>query len=346
MSLTVREMTPSDRDLWARYVGEHAQATLFHELEWLEVLERTFSHRPRYLLAEDGEEVRGVLPLVAIKSMFFGRSAVSVPFGVYGGILSEDAAATQALVEAGRALAVETGAKYIELRHLHEPPGIDLPSGDLHVTFIRDLPEDPEEVLTMIPRKARAEVRKARKREGISTDVAPLDLEEFHALFADNKRRLGSPVFPRSLFWNLQDVLGDRCRILTVRHEGRALAAVMCFTHRDTLMAYYSGAVEDANRYSANNLMYAAAMEWAVTSGLRRFDFGRSRKDTGAHDFKRNQGFEAQPLYYQFLVPAGGEVPQVNMGNPRYALARRVFRRMPPFLAEKLGSFVVKRTPV
>lgn len=346
MSTRLVELDDAHRDAWSAYVDQHPSATLFHTLDWLKVLVETFAHRPRYLLALREEKVVGVLPLVAIRSIFFGRSVVSVPFGVYGGILADDAEATDTLVEGGRALAVETGAKYVELRHLEAPPGLELPESELHCTFIRDLPDDSEDVLGLFPRKARAEVRKAAKREGITSDVAPLDLLEFHGLFADNKRRLGSPVFPRSLFWHLQDVLGDRCRVLTIRQDGRPLAAVMCFVFKDQLMAYYSGAVVDANRFSANNLMYARAMEWATEQGLKRFDFGRSRKDTGAYAFKHNQGFEARPLHYGFLVPDGAPLPQVNMSNPRYDLARKVFRRMPGFMAEKLGSFVVKRTPV
>jgi FemAB-related protein (PEP-CTERM system-associated) len=176
--------------------------------------------------------------------------------------------------------------------------------------------------------------------------VGELDLVEFHGLFAANKRKLGSPVFPKSLFLNLQRILGDNCRVLTVRHEGRAVASVMNFVWRDTLMAYYSGALEDANRISANNLMYAASMEWAVERGLRRFDFGRSRAETGAFAFKKNMGFEPTPLPYAYVLEQGAAVPEINASNPRYDFAKKVFRAMPDFLAEKLGSFVAKRMPV
>ena len=153
-------------------------------------------------------------------------------------------------------------------------------------------------------------------------------------------------MFPKSLFWHLADLLGEDCSVLTVRHDGRPVAAVMNFVWRDTLMSYYSGALDEANHLSANNLMYAATMEYAVEQGLKRFDFGRSRKGTGAFAFKKNMGFSAQDLHYAYIVGAGEGVPEVNASNPKYRLAQSLFRHLPKFAAEKLGSFVAKRMPV
>ncbi len=346
MSVEIDELTSEEEATWKTYVEGHADATLFHSLVWRDVLRNTFRHVCRYAIASRDGAVVGVLPLVAIRSVFFGRSAISVPFGVYGGILADDAKATGALVEHGREVAGDVGASYVELRHLVPPPGINLPSNDLYATFRCDLPDDPDEVLGLIPRKARAEVRKARNRNDITTDVAPLNLKEFHRLFALNKRKLGSPVFPRSLFWHLDDLLGDDCSVLTVRHDGRPVAAVMNFVWRETLMSYYSGALDEANRLSANNLMYAATMEYAVKHGLKRFDFGRSRKGTGAFAFKKHMGFSPQDLQYAYIVSEGDGFPEINASNPKYRLAQSLFRHLPNFAAEKLGSYVAKRMPV
>ncbi|HMS15547.1 MAG TPA: FemAB family PEP-CTERM system-associated protein, partial [Planctomycetota bacterium] len=308
----VSELTRGREADWTRFVDAHPCGTIFHELIWRDVLQRTFGHRMVYLLAERAGEVVGVLPLVRIKSIFFGTSLVSVPFGVYGGLLTQDAVATQSLVAAAQAAQTAHGAGYVELRHLVPPDGVSLPTKDLYATFVCELPPSREDVLGRMPRKARAEARKAREKAGLTVDQGPLNLNEFHELFARNKRSLGSPVFPKSLFRNIQDILGDRCYTLTVRHEGRPLTSVMNFVRKGTLMAYYSGAAEDANRFSANNLMYVAVMEDGVDRGLTEFDFGRSRKATGAFEFKKNQGFEAKDLFYQYLLKPGDQLPEVN----------------------------------
>jgi FemAB-related protein (PEP-CTERM system-associated) len=341
---TIWALDASLETKWRDYVARHPHATLFHELGWRDLLVTAFKHRACYLLAEHQGAVVGVLPLVEVRSVFFGVSMVSVPFGVYGGILAADGGVAARLAEYAGNLARLRGASYVELRHLHDP-GLSMPSSDLYVTFFADVPATSEGCLARLPRKARAEVRKALAQPGLTVDTASRDISEFHRLFAENKRKLGSPIFPESLFWRALEVYGDRCFILRVRHEGETVASVLSFIHRDTIMPYYSGATERAQELSANNLLYFALMEEAGRRGLKRFDFGRSRRDTGSYAFKKNQGFEPFPLRYHYVLDNGSKVPAVNPDNPKYNLARQLFRRLPMPLAAKLGSFVSKRSP-
>ena len=341
---TVWALDASLESKWRDYVARHPHATLFHELAWRDLLTTAFKHRACYLLAERQGAVVGVLPLVEVRSVFFGVSMVSVPFGVYGGILADDTVAAAKLAESAGTLARLSGAAYVELRHLADP-GLSLPSTDIYVTFFADVPASSEDCLARLPRKARAEVRKGLAQPGLSVDTGSRDVTEFYRLFAENKRNLGSPIFPESLFWRALEVFGERCFILRVRHENETVASVLSFIHRDTIMPYYSGASERAQELSANNLMYFALMEEAGRRGLKRFDFGRSRRDTGSYAFKKNQGFEPVPLSYHYVLHNGGKVPAVNPDNPKYSLARGLFRRLPMPLAAKLGSFVSKRSP-
>ena len=341
---TVWALDASLEPKWNDYVSRHPHATLFHELAWRDLLATAFKHHACYLLAEQQGTVVGVLPLVEVRSLFFGASLVSVPFGVYGGVIADDPAVAARLAEAARGLARVRGAAHVELRHLHDP-GLNLPSSDLYVTFLADVPSTRDGCLERLPRKARAEVRKALAHPGVTVDSGSGDVAEFHRLFADNKRKLGSPIFPESLFWRAMERFGDDCFILRVRQDGETVASVLSFIHRDTIMPYYSGATDRAQQISANNLMYFALMEEAGRRGLKRFDFGRSRRDTGSYSFKKNQGFEPVPLKYHYLLDNGAHVPAVNPDNPKYRLARTLFRGLPMPLAAKLGSFVSKRSP-
>ncbi len=329
---------------WEAFVDSRPEATLFHGQRWRDVILRTFKHGDRSLVARRGDRVVGVLPLFEVSSIFFGTSLISVPFGVYGGLLIEDEEAGRSLIEAAGEVARKRKAKYVELRHL-ERPLEGLPTTDIYFTFIADVPEDEEGCLQRIPRKGRAEVRKSLADESLSFAIDELDLKEFHRLFSINKRKLGSPLFPSSLFWHVRNIYGEDVSILSVKREGKTIAAVMSFIHRDVIMPYYSGTAPGAEQFRASNYMYYQLMVWASKRGLKRFDFGRSRENTGAFSFKKHQGFEPTRLSYDYVLNTAAEVPSLNPSNPKYQLAKKAFATMPIWMAQKLGSWLVKRAP-
>ena len=57
-------------------------------------------------------------------------------------------------------------------------------------------------------------------------------------------------------------------------------------------------------------------MRRACERGLKIFDYGRSKQDTGSYSFKKNWGFEPQPLHYEYRLYRGDAIPQNNPANP------------------------------
>jgi FemAB-related protein (PEP-CTERM system-associated) len=328
---------------WTDYVLAHPEGSLFHTLEWRDVIRSVFGHEERYIVALRNGRIAGILPLFFVKSWIFGKSVLSVPFGVYGGVVADGPEEVRALVAGAGDFARETGAEYVELRH-RKTIAPDLPETTLYQAFVAEVPKTREGCLLRIPRKARAEVRHAIKA-GLVADFKARDLKELYQLFAINKRGHGSPIFPESLFQKLHRILGEKCLLLRVTKDGRTLSAVLSFVFKDTMMPYYSGSVPDAAQHSADNFMYHALMEKASDLGLSHFDFGRSREGTGPYEFKRHQGFVPEPLHYQYVLNTAKELPSLNPSNPRYDFAKAVFRKMPLFVAQKLGSFISKRMP-
>ncbi|MFK7739173.1 MAG: FemAB family XrtA/PEP-CTERM system-associated protein [Planctomycetota bacterium] len=352
----IRAILPGEDARWDSFVRRHPQGTFFHRTGWSRAVQEQFRHEPHHLVAEQGRRWLGVLPLFLTKSPFLGKNLVSVPYSVYGGVLANDEATNNLLVARARSLGEDLGVGFVEMRHLEQRPG-DLPESELYVTYRCDLPDDPAEVMARIPKKRRAEVRAARepkgpaskkKRESFGLTVtADGSIEELFALFAENKRRLGSPSLPISWFQSLQDEFGKAAVIhRAVEPGGRTIAAVMSFTFKDTVYAYYSGSRTDVNHTGVNNFIYCAIMEWAVENGYRRFDFGRSRAKSGPARFKENMGFKAEQLHYQYaLVGKNSKLPEFHPSNPKLALPRRVWSKMPMMVCNRLGAKLSRYLP-
>jgi len=215
---------------------------------------------------------------------------------------------------------------------------------ELYVTYKRELPEDPLECLGSIPRKSRAEARKARDRGLVFEDGC--DLVTFHRLFAENKQSLGSPVIPLKQLRAIEEHLGtERVVLHRVREpeSGKVIAAVMSFLYEDQILPYYSGALSGYERLGVNNFMYWKLMEWASEKGIREFDFGRSRKDTGSARFKKNMGFPSIPLAYQYHLGPGGSLPDLHPGNPKIGIYQKLWRKLPRSVAIAISGPIFKQ---
>lgn len=110
---------------WDAFVRAQAGWTHFHLAGWREVMSTALGHECPYLAAWEGDRLRGVLPLVRVRSLLFGHYLVSMPFVNYGGALG-DAAAVQGLAKEAAALAERGGVKLLELRSRVELP-LDFP---------------------------------------------------------------------------------------------------------------------------------------------------------------------------------------------------------------------------
>ncbi|HKX46436.1 MAG TPA: FemAB family XrtA/PEP-CTERM system-associated protein [Planctomycetota bacterium] len=346
-SIEVRPSVAESDDELDAFVRAHPRGTLFHQSRWRRVVERVFRHRPAGLEARAGDRLVGVLPLMQVPALPIGRNLLSMPYAVYGGPVGESDAVCAALVRGAQRLAEQRGARRLELRCLAPLPAeVALPEGDLYVTFFKDLPADPADVLARMPKKARAEARKARERHGLELIEGNWYLDDLHRLFALNKRSLGSPSLPATLFRELLAELGRDAVVHLVHRRREPLSAVLSFVDGDTLIAYYSGTAPAADRdYSASNFMYLALQEWAVRRGFRRFDFCRSRRDSGAFRFKQHQGFEPTPLHYAYHLVRSRSLPTFTPSNPRTRLLRRAWSRLPSAVVDRISPALARRLP-
>src|SRR5258708_27396694 len=101
---------------WDTFVRTSDEGSPFHLTAWKKAVESAYGLRSHYLLARNGPNIEGVLPLFEVRGILGGRGLVSVPFAVYGGICATSQAAREALADAARALATSRGCSYVELR--------------------------------------------------------------------------------------------------------------------------------------------------------------------------------------------------------------------------------------
>ncbi len=316
--------------------------SVFHLPAWLKAVESGTGQRARGLVAEQLGAVTGWLPFTEVRSLLFGKTMVSSGFGVGGGILAGSAEVAEVLAQSAQEHAVRYGYSSVELR------GGAVPTGwrawdDKHCGFERALAADDEAELLAIPRKARAEVRKGLKNDlTVTTGRGRADLAAHYAVYSESVRNLGTPVFPKKLFSAMLEAFPENSDILTVSLDGAPISSVFSFYHGGAVLPFWGGGSFAARGARANELMYFELMLHARRRGMERFDFGRSKTGSGPFNFKKNWGFDPQPLTYAEWTAPGAKARDIDPNSDAYSRKIDLWKRLPLPVANMIGPFIAR----
>jgi FemAB-related protein (PEP-CTERM system-associated) len=236
------------------------------------------------------------------------------------------------------------GARHLELRNQRRAFD-ELPVRRHKLAFARPLPETPDALWTDLDRKIRNQVRKAQK-EGLTVESGGADLvDAFYAVFAENMRDLGTPVYSKRLFSETLALFPDRARVFAVRHGSRPVAAAITVAFRDTVIVPWASSLRDARHLCPNMLLYWTMLEQSIQHGARTFDFGRSSPGGGVNQFKLQWGAIESPLHWEYLIPGRVGLPDQGPSNPKFEKAIRAWQRLPMWVANGIGPLIVRSSP-
>ncbi len=325
---------------WDNYVLSHPSGTIFHLTAWKNVIEKTFNHKSTYLTVENQDKLCGIFPMFEIKSLLFGHFFISIPFAEIGGPLTDSPDIEQSLIKKASKITQSHNAQYLEIRNRNKIPGLKTKS--LYYNFRKEIFPDHDENLKAIPRKSRAMVRNAIKKNLVSETGHHL-LPEFYKILALNYHRLGTPIFPKKFFKNFLSEYKKNADILLIKTEKNELAAaVLFFIFKDQMIPYYAGSDFTFRQLGPNDFLYWELMKLAVEKKCTIFDFGRSKEGTGSFSFKKHWGFKPQPLAYQYHLAKARDIPNLSPANPKYKKKIQMWQKMPHTLTKLLGPLISK----
>lgn len=338
---TLRVEAWRDGAAWDGFVESASDGTIMHRWGWKHVIERSCGHRTIFLAAVEDRDVRGVLPLVVIKSLLFGRHVVSMPFVDYGGLCTGgDERAGRLLLEAAKKLADEERA-VLELRQYGERD-IDLPRSLEKVTMLLDLGTDEEALWKRLPSNRRGQVRKGQ-RNGLTVSIHGVDaIPDFYRVLSTNMRDLGSPEHGPGFFRLIMEAFGERAQIMLVRSENQAVGAGLLLLDRERISVPWSSSLRSAFRLGANQVLYWEAMRRGIASGVSVFDFGRSSRDSGTFESKREWGAKPVQLAW-YHYPENSEPSHEAVQG--FSWAVKMWQRLPVSVANAVGSRLRKSIP-
>lgn len=330
-----------------------AGLTLLHPArlpQWNGVLADAFSQKCYTITAEIAGRPAGLLPLVFMKSLLFGRFLIGLPYLNAGGPLTVDgeqqAEIDSRLVTEAVKLADALDVRYLELRNEREIAHPSLNFTRTSKVLMRlDLPASDDELWKALSPKVRNQVRKGQRAEHeIRWGGAEL-VPAFYGIFAHTMRDVGTPVYPRRLFARIMAELGDAAEICVVSDAAKKDVAAALLLHGRLLTEVPSAAaLRSSHANCANMFMYWSLLAHSIHRGQRIFDFGRSSEGCNTWRFKKQWGAQPSPSVWQYYVRRGS-MDDLRPDNAGFGLAIRVWKRLPVWLTKLLGPRIVRGIP-
>jgi FemAB-related protein (PEP-CTERM system-associated) len=313
--------------------------------KWPTILAEGLGHQNYILCAKDDSRLIGYLPLTLVSSRIFGRFLVGLPYLNSGGVVAENPAVANSLVDRAVRLADELDVRYLELRHEKRIEHEALTHENTSKVHMRlALPDSADQLWSQLKAKVRNQVRKGREYKLTVHWGGQECLSDFYDVFSRNMRDLGTPVYGRRLFRAVIQHLPEQAEFCVVRDNARAIAAALLVHGQGVTEVPSASSLRQHNSTNANMLMYWHLLERAIERGQHTFDFGRSTLDSNTFRFKKQWGAEPHPAIWQYYLRRG-TVGEMRPDSPRYRRFIRVWQRLPVALTRLIGPAIVRGIP-
>ena len=346
MALTIRPATSNDRARWNAYVHAHPKACAYHNFAWVESVEQAYGHPNASLLALEGEEVVGVLPITKMQIPLSGHYYCSLPFCDMGYAIANDQPIVTALLEKLREMKAQSGAKKIEYRDTSEANASALLDEEIQgkkVSMFLPLPETSDELLTGFKSKLRSQIRKAEKN-GLTSQTGNSQqlIDQFYQVFIYNMRKLGSPVHSKLWYDCLLKNYQDDLLVSVVYTDKLPIGGGIVLRNGLRACIPWASTLAEHNRLAPNMLLYWSLLETVTDTGIREFDFGRSTYGEGTFKFKQQWGAQPRPLNWHLPdEQAPDELPQGGPGKLR-TLVEQTWPKLPIGVTTAIGPIIRK----
>lgn len=336
------EYSENYRSAWNNFLKEHG--TIFHSIEWKEILEEAFRYKSRYFLAiDENNAVVGLVPLFICRNILLRRVGVLTPFANYLDICCIDGQAYSFIIDELTRIRGDLKLDYVEIRLKDQ--SIDEGEvflDDSNYTFIIPLEGGEDVVFSSFSGNNRNHIRKALKNGWFSASLHENDLEGFYNVRRSVLKRLGSPLEDIAFFKAIRNRLGAKTKILTVtdNETGKVIGGMFLFLSGETVYYQWGGCYDGYNKKYVNNFMYWEAIKYAINSGYKYLDMGRSPVNSGTFRFKEQWGAQCTGLKYLRIGKNRGNEAGINHSKLKPVVG--VWKVLPQFVTDFAGKRLIK----
>jgi len=342
--LHIRPYKTSEADIWDQYLLNHSEGNFYQRYDWKGINSRNFGHDCYFMGAEKDGQLVGLFPMIYIQSRIFGKILSSMPFVNYGGLCSDNNEITEALLKEAKTLTTKCDADFLEIRSL-KSLSESMPDATHKISMTLDLDADADKIWNGFKSKHRTNIRRVYKN-GITVKQGRHNLLDiFYKLISQSWRGLGTPIYKKSYFKDILDTFPNETKIFVAYKDGTPIATAFNGYYKGVVEGMWAGALPKYRKHQPNYVLYWEMIKDACENNFEHFHLGRSTVDTGAEAFKKKWNAHAKQLHWQYILNKSDDIPQLNVSNPKFQLAIKVWSKLPLSITTKIGPLVARSIP-
>ena len=344
--ITVRSMQSADVDDVRTYLQRHPKASIYHTLEWQQVLQQSYRYPCKCIICHDNNRLAGVLPLAQLRNFKGQKKIVGLPFSHFVEPLYDRPEILDALIGYSQTVAIQQKVAYLEIKsQFRSRPGWSRSSRYLISEL--DLRQD----LAMIKKGLKSSVRRNIKKAAANNIVVRScnhgdAIDRFYELMVETRQRQGSLPYSRRFFHNLFQYLAPAQRTLFLAYGGtKAIAGLIMLCHGKRAVYAYGASTSDRRllQLRPNDLLFWRSIQKMQQERFGVYDFGIT--PTGHSSllrFKSQWGTENRNLFYSYFLCKSKMVPHIDRQGAVAAMASNVFRKLPRPVLQVVGPILLR----
>jgi hypothetical protein len=345
--LSCYHLDPTKDARWTELVARHPKASVFHTIDWLNALRRTYGYEPVvFTTSPPTGELKNGLVFCRIDSWLTGCRLVSLPFSDHCEPLCDSTEDLEFLLRYLQTTLDHEEWKYLEVRPINgnlgrTNYGVGCVPAATYYLHTLDMRSDLNDIFRNFDKDSiQRRVRRAQQaglveKTGNSDDL----LKEFYRLLVITRRRHHVPPPPHEWFQNLISCQGDAAEIRLAYQDGNAIAAILTLRFRDIVYYKYGCSDPQFNKLGSMPWLLWKAIATAKSLGANEFDFGRTDLDNeGLLEFKNHWAPHPRKLVY-WRFPKGSE-SGYSSDDWKSKVAKCTFAYMPSGLLRIAGKLL------
>jgi len=341
--MTIEIIDESKRVAWESFINEQPKAIAWQSYKWFDVLKKHYNIDFYPIVAFEGKEIKGILPLYNLKKSHNKNLLMSVPFAVAGGIVSTDAESEKLLLEKAVELAVKHDNSRITFKqYKHKVEGA-LSSDENYCNKELPLSTNLDKVWNEISGLNRQKIEEGKNFQ-YKVEYPSSKINEFYDFLFRHHQRKGIPCTGKN--WIRDLVESGMYNIAQLRLNGKVVAATMVKEFKDTISFPFSCTSNPKSEvYSLIYSLYWEIIKKYSIEGINICHSGRLPKSGEADQFRQGWGGTQYNYYYQYYP----QTTQKMEYNVKRGLKRKIFEKVwkmtPSPITKIIGPQIVKKFP-